>query len=87
MSDKPVIVKGIVVNVTTEDFDDIEVLELLAEVEENGTKLVALLKKLFGNEKYQEIKDKLRDKETGKTKTSEIMEWFREVSEKVGAGN
>lgn len=87
MSDKPIVVDGIVVNVTADDFDDIEVLELLAEVDENATKVVALLKKLFGTEKYKEIKDKLRDEETGKTKTSAIMEWFAKVSEKVGAGN
>lgn len=87
MSDKPIVVDGIVVNVTADDFDDIEVLELLAEVDENATKVVALLKKLFGTEKYKEIKEKLRDEETGKTKTSSIMEWFAKVSEKVGAGN
>ena len=87
MPDKPIVVDGITVNITADDFDDIEILELLAEVEQNGTKAVLLLKKLFGEEKYREIKEALRDKETGKTKTSKIMDWFGKVSEIVGAGN
>ena len=87
MSDKPIVVDGIAVNVTADDFDDIEILELLAEVEQNGTKAVLLLKTLFGEEKYREIKEALRDKETGKTKTSKVMDWFGKVSEIVGAGN
>lgn len=87
MSDKPIIVDGIKVNITADDLDDIEILELLAEVEENGAKIVVLLKKLFGEEKYKEIKEALRDQETGRTKTSRIMDWFGEVSKIVGAGN
>lgn len=88
MSDKLIIVDGIKADVTQDDFDDIEVLELLAEIGEgNGTKAVKLLKLVFGEEKYAEIKEKLRDPETGKTKTSTIMDWFQKVSEKVGAGN
>lgn len=87
MSDKPTIVDGIKVDVTQSDFDDIEVLELFAEMEEDSTALIKLLKKLFGDSKYQEIKEKLRDPETGKTKTSAITEWFKKVAEKVGSKN
>ena len=82
MSDKPIIVDGIKVNVCEEDFDNIEVLEFI----EDG-KFVSAIKLIFGEEKYQEIKDKLRDPETGKTKTTAVNEWFEKVSKKVGAKN
>ena len=82
MSDKPIIVDGIKVDVTEEDFDNVEVLEL---VEENKT--IASIKLIFGEEKYKEIKEKLRDPETGKTKTTVLMAWFEKVGNKVGAKN
>lgn len=87
MSDKPIVVDGVTVNITADDMDDIEILELIADLEQNGAKIVTLLKKVFGEEKYREIKEALRDEETGKTKTSRITEWFGKVSEIVGAGN
>lgn len=82
MSDKPIIVDGIKVNVTEEDFDDMELLELL-----EAGKFASGIKMVFGDEKYQEIKEKLRDPETGKTKATAVNEWFEKVSAKVGAKN
>lgn len=82
MSDKPIIVDGIKINVTADDFDDIETLELL----EDG-KFVSAIKRIFGEKKYQEIKEKLRDPETGKVKSTAVNEWFEKVAEKVGAKN
>ena len=54
-------------------------------VEENKT--IASIKLIFGEEKYKEIKEKLRDPETGKTKTTVLMAWFEKVGNKVGAKN
>lgn len=81
-NDKPLIVDGIKVNVTADDFDDIILLELIEE-----QKYPSMFVHLFGKEGYEEIKEKLRDKETGKVRSSRLMEWFQQVSEKVGAGN
>lgn len=82
MSDKPIIVGGIKLNVTAEDFDDLETLELMEE-----GKFAAGIKRLFGEKKYQEIKEALRDPETGKVKASAVSEWFEKVAEAVGAKN
>lgn len=82
MSDKPIIVDGIKIDATEEDFDNIEVLELM----EDG-KTFAAIKLIFGEDKYKEIKEKLRDPETGKTKASAVVKWFEKVGEKVGAKN
>lgn len=82
MSDKPIIVDGIKVNVTKEDFDDIELLELLEE-----GNFASGVKHVFGEAKFKEIKEKLRDPETGKVKVTAVNDWFEKVSEKVGSGN
>lgn len=82
MSDKPIIVDGIKINVTADDFDDIEILELMEE-----GKFATGVKRIFGEKKYEEIKEKLRDPETGKVKSTAVSEWFEKVAEKVGAKN
>lgn len=82
MSDKPIIVDGIKLNVTADDFDDIEILELMEE-----GKFATGMKRIFGEKKYEEIKEKLRNPETGKVKASDLSEWFEKVAEKVGAKN
>lgn len=82
MSDKPIIVDGIKIDLTADDFDDIEILEMM----ENG-KFSTGIKSLFGEKKYGEIKEKLRDPETGKVKASAVSEWFEKVAEAVGAKN
>lgn len=82
MTDKPIIVDGIKLNVTADDFDDLETLELMEE-----GKFATGAKRVFGEKKYQEIKEKLRDPETGKVKASAFSEWFEKVAEKVGAKN
>lgn len=82
MSDKPIIIDGIKVNVTEDVLDDIEILELM-----EANKLVAAMKLIFGEKKYAEIKEKLRDPETGKTRATALGEWFQKFSEKMNAKN
>lgn len=82
MSDKPIVVDGIKVDISRDDIDDIELLE---QMEEGN--VPAAFRTLFGEKKYTEIKEKLRNEETGKTKVSDLMEWFQHVTERLNAGN
>lgn len=82
MSDKPFVVKGIKVNVTADDFDDIEILEMM----ERGA-VPAIMRKVFGADKYEEIKKALYDEKAGKTRTSDLGDWLEEVMGKVGVKN
>lgn len=79
MSDKPVIVDGIKVNITVDDIDDIEVAEMLEE-----GRITTAMKRVFGDDEYAAIKDKFREKH-GKAKLSDISEWFNKVAERLGA--
>ena len=81
-SDKPIIVDGIKVNVTAEDFDDLDVFEAF----EAGS-FVTGFKMLFGEDKYRECKEKLKDSETGRTSVTALSNWFEKVAERVGAKN
>lgn len=81
-TDKPIVVKGVKVNVTADDFDDVEILEMV----ENGA-IPSIMRKVFGAEKYEEVKKALYDEEAGKTRTSALGEWLDEVMGKVGAKN
>nr|DAV56324.1 MAG TPA: hypothetical protein [Caudoviricetes sp.] len=82
MADKPIIVDGVKVEVTVDDFDDLDVVEQL----ESGN-IVTGIKMIFGEAKYKEVKEALKDPDTGKTKLSRLNEWFAEVAEQVGAKN
>lgn len=79
MSDKPIIVDGIKVNITADDIDDVDLAEML----EQGL-ITSAMRYVFGDEEFARIKDKLRDKETGKLKLSRLSEWFGKVSNILG---
>ena len=79
MSDKPIIVDGIKVNITLEAIDDIEVAEMM----EDG-RIATAMRQVFGEAEYAKIKDKFREK-YGKAKLSDMSEWFGKVAERLGA--
>lgn len=81
-TDSPIIVDGIKVNVTSADFDDCDIIENF----EAGS-FITGFKLLFGEAKYKEVKEALKDPETGKTSLTAISEWFEKVAEQVGAKN
>lgn len=81
-TDTPIIVDGIKVNVTSADFDDCDIMEKFEE----GS-FISGFKMLFGAEKYKEVKEALKDPETGKTSLTAISVWFEKVAEQVGAKN
>lgn len=77
-SDKPLIVDGVKVSLTAEDFDDFEILECLADIvddaAEPSAKLAAtvrIYRLLFGAD-FERVKRELREKHEGKL-TNEIM--------------
>lgn len=79
MSDKPIIVDGIKVNITVEDIDDMDVAELMEE-----GKIASALRLIFGQEEYEAIKAHFKEK-NGKAKISDVYEWFDKVSKRLGA--
>lgn len=79
MSDSPIIVDGIKVNITIDDIDDIEFAELM----EAGS-IVSALKMAFGDEEFKKIKEAFKEKH-GKARISDIAEWFNKVAERLGA--
>lgn len=77
-SDKPLIVDGVKVNLTADDFDDFEVTECLADIvddaSEPSAKLAAtvrIYRVLFGAD-FERVKRELRANHGGKL-TNEIM--------------
>ena len=77
-SDKPLVIDGIEVNLTAEDFDDFEILECLAdmidETAEQSAKVAATVRVyrlLFGAD-FERVKRELREKHDGRL-TNEIM--------------
>lgn len=80
MSDTPLIVDGIKVNITIDDIDDIEIAEAMEE-----GRFATAMKMTFGDEEYNRIKEAFKEKNGGRAKLSEIAEWFQNVSEKLGA--
>lgn len=80
--DTPIIVDGIKVDITSADFDDCDIMEKFEE----GS-FISGFKMLFGEEKYKEVKETLKDPETGKTSLTTLSAWFEKVAAQVGAKN
>lgn len=79
MSDKPIIVDGIKVNITIDDIDDIEFAELMEE-----GNIASAMKLAFGEDDFKKIKETFKEK-YGKARISDISDWFRKVAERLGA--
>lgn len=82
MSDKPIVVNGVKVNVKADDFDDVEILEMYA-----AGNVIGIMHKVFGKEKYEEVKKALYDEEAGKTRSSDLGKWLEKVMDSVEAKN
>lgn len=78
-------VKGKKFELEKSALEDIEFLELSGEIEENPTKLPALLKLLFGDDGYKQLKD--ISKVDGRTKTETVMENYQAVMEAMDSKN
>lgn len=79
MSDKPIIVDGIKVNITIDDIDDIEFAELMEE-----GNIASAMKLAFGVNEFNKIKETFKEK-SGKARISDISDWFMKVAERLGA--
>ena len=79
MSDKPIIVDGIKVNITIDDIDDIEFAELMEE-----GNIASAMKFAFGVNEFNKIKESFKEK-NGKARISDISDWFMKVAERLGA--
>lgn len=88
--DEPIVVsvKGVDLTVDPQLLDDLETLELLSQLspaddtEPNMFAVVPLLKRLFG-EKYKQVKNALRNKETGRISMEEVHDFIFEYLSKV----
>ena len=88
--DEPIVVsvKGIELTVDPQVLDDLETLELLSQLnpaddtEPNAFAVVPLLKRLFG-EKYKQVKDALRNKETRRITMEEVYDFVSEYLNKA----
>lgn len=78
-------VKGITVKVPKDVFDDIDLLEEVAEAEAgNPLRYVPILKHVFGDEQYELIKKGLAD-ENGRTTVTAMSEFFSETAVALNA--
>lgn len=85
MAGQSVTVNGITVCVSRDAFDDIELLEDLAEAEGgNGLLYVSIFKRVFGDEQYERVKRELANDE-GRTSITAMSEFFTGVVSAVNA--
>lgn len=77
-ADKPIVVDGVKVDLTADDFDDFEVTECLADIVDDAAEASAKLaatvriyRILFGSD-FERVKRELRAKHDGKL-TNEVM--------------
>lgn len=85
MAEQSVTVRGITVRVSPEAFDDIDLLEDLADAEAGNALLyVAIFKRVFGEGQYDRVKKELAD-ENGRTSITAMSEFFTDVVNAVNA--
>lgn len=76
---KTVTVGNIVFEVDPGIFDDLDLLDAMDQVQEgNALRLAGALRAVTGD-RYREIRDALRDPETGRVPIEPAMEFFSEV--------
>ena len=79
------IVDGIEINVSRDDFDDFEVTECLAVMADEDTPDQVRLAVFKGD--WQRVKDELRAAHGGRLATETVMEFFTATIQAVGAKN
>lgn len=65
--------------------DDVELMEDMALAQgDDPLRVVAVIKKVLGEEQKQKLYDHVRDKDSGRVKTSAISDCLTEIFEKLG---
>jgi len=76
--------KGATITLASEVFDDFELLDEIASVEEGkGNRLPALLRRLVGADQFRTVMEALRDKKTGRVSVEAGAEFLGEIFEAV----
>lgn len=78
-----VTVRGVELKLSTEVFDDLDLLDAMDQIQEgNGMKIATALRRVAG-EQYNEVREALRDKETGRIPLESAAEFFTEALQAV----
>ena len=76
--------RGVSIELASEVFDDFELLDEIASVEDGkGNRLPTLLRRLVGNDQFRKVMDGLRDKKTGRVSVEAGAEFLGEIFEAV----
>lgn len=76
--------RGVTVDIDAEAFDDFELLDEIAAVEEGkGNRLPALLRRFVGEDQFRTVLDGLRDEKTGRVTVEAGAEFLSEVIQAV----
>jgi len=76
-------VRGVTLKVSDDIFDDLDLLDALDQINEgNGLRIAGALRKVAGD-KYNELRNVLRDKETGRIPVAAAGEAFLEIMQGV----
>jgi DNA-directed RNA polymerase subunit F len=79
--------KGFFFKIQEEAMDDWELVEELVEIDKGDTtKIINVAKKLLGEKQYENLKNFLRDKASGRVKATDMMNTVLEILEKVKEG-
>lgn len=76
---------GFTIEVDEENFDDIEFVEMLAEVEDDVLKIPKVIKMTLGEDGKKALYDHVRT-EKGRAPASKAIEVFKEIMELTGDG-
>lgn len=88
MADKFIVVRGVKVPDDSTKFSTTKFLRLIRDVQNGDVgKILDLFDYVFGHGKFDEVEAALADPETGETMLQDVMDWFNEAGEKVGAKN
>lgn len=76
---KKVTVEGVTLDVSPEVFDDLDFLDALDQIQEgNALRIAGALRAVAGSQ-YKEMREALRDKETGRIPMKRAVDFFTEV--------
>ena len=79
---------GLTYNVDEDMLGDIEIFEALVEIEKgNPIRLPDTIKALIGEDGYNQLKESVRNKETGRVKTADFIAEFGALMTAAGQGS
>ncbi len=76
---------GFSIELDEEAFDDLEFVEVLAEVDDNVLLVPKVIKMILGEEGKKALYDHVRD-DKGRARASKAIEEFKEIMELAGEG-